>query len=65
MAVSPELIEILRCPKCKSKVELIDEGRSLRAECDDNVCVFEIRDGIPVMLMDEAQVTPKQTAVVG
>ena len=22
MAISPELLEILRCPKCKSKVEI-------------------------------------------
>ncbi len=60
MAVSPELIEILRCPSCKSKVELIDEGQSLRAECDANICIFAVRDGIPVMLMDEAQITVKE-----
>ena len=54
MAVSPELIEILRCPKCKSKVE-IDEHQT-RLKCVNAECslVYPIRDEIPVMLIDEA-----------
>jgi len=56
MAVSPELIEILRCPKCKSKVE-IDEQQT-RLKCVNVECslVYPIRDEIPVMLIDEATV---------
>ena len=56
MAVSPELIEILRCPKCKSKVE-IDEQQT-RLKCVNAECslVYPIRDEIPVMLIDEATV---------
>jgi hypothetical protein len=56
MAVSPELIEILRCPKCKSKVE-IDEKQT-RLKCVNEECslVYPIRDEIPVMLIDEATV---------
>ena len=56
MAVSPELIEILRCPKCKSKVEIDDKQTRLKcvnAECS---LVYPIRDEIPVMLIDEATV---------
>ncbi len=56
MAISPELLEILRCPKCKSKVEINDEQTRLKcvnAECS---LVYPIRDEIPVMLIDEATV---------
>ncbi len=54
MALSPELLEILRCPKCKSKVELKDDLSGLK--CVNNECalVYPIRDDIPVMLIDEA-----------
>jgi uncharacterized protein len=56
MAISPELLEILRCPKCKSKVELTADGSGLK--CVDTECslVYPIRDDIPVMLVDEAKV---------
>ena len=53
MAVSPELLEILACPKCKQKVELADDGDYILC----NVCQlsFPIRDDIPIMLIDEAE----------
>lgn len=56
MAVSPELIEILRCPKCKSKVEI--DAEETRLKCVNPECslVYPIRDDIPVMLIDEATV---------
>ncbi len=56
MAISPELLEILRCPKCKSKVEINPEQTKLKcvnAECS---LAYPIRDEIPVMLVDEATV---------
>ena len=56
MAISPELLEILRCPQCKSKVEIDTEETRLKcvnAECS---LVYPIRDEIPVMLVDEATV---------
>ena len=54
MAISPELLEILRCPQCKSKVE-IDKAET-RLKCVNPECslVYPIRDEIPVMLVDEA-----------
>ncbi|MBX3281264.1 MAG: Trm112 family protein [Acidobacteria bacterium] len=60
MAVSPELIEILRCPKCKSKVELRGDDA---LKCVDPECslVYPVRDDIPVMLVEEA--TAEKTAV--
>lgn len=54
MAISPELLEILRCPQCKSKVQ-IDEAET-RLKCVNAECglVYPIRDEIPVMLVEEA-----------
>lgn len=56
MPVSPELLEILCCPKCKSDVK-VDEA-STRLKCQNPECalVYPIRDDIPVMLIDEATV---------
>lgn len=56
MAISPELLEILRCPKCKSKVHLKSDGTGLKCENPDCSLVYPIRDEIPVMLIDEARV---------
>ncbi len=49
--IDRELLEILACPECKVKVEL---------EGDRLVCIrcgkrYPIRDGIPVMLVEEAE----------
>lgn len=52
MSVSPDLLEILRCPACKSKVELKPDGGALK--CVSCHRVYPIRDDIPVMLIDEA-----------
>lgn len=56
MAINSELLEILVCPKCKTKVELIAGGNALR--CTNSECrlVYPIRDDIPVMLIEEATV---------
>jgi uncharacterized protein YbaR (Trm112 family) len=52
MSVSPDLLEILRCPACKSKVELKPDGVWLK--CVSCRRAYPIRDEIPVMLIDEA-----------
>jgi len=56
MAISPELLEILRCPKCKSKVVLRDDRSGLKCTNLECALVYPIRDEIPVMLVDEATV---------
>ncbi|MFM9904363.1 MAG: Trm112 family protein [Pyrinomonadaceae bacterium] len=56
MPVSPELIEILRCPRCKSKVEIDTAETRLKCENPECALVYPIRDEIPVMLVDEATV---------
>jgi len=56
MSVSHDLLEILRCPACKSKVELKPGGVELK--CVSCRRVYPIRDEIPVMLIDEATIEP-------
>jgi uncharacterized protein YbaR (Trm112 family) len=51
--ISDELLEILVCPKCHTKVELSSDGKSL--ECPECRLRYRIDDGIPVMLIDEAE----------
>jgi uncharacterized protein YbaR (Trm112 family) len=58
MSVSPDLLEILRCPACKSKVELKPDGGALK--CVDCHRVYPIRDDIPVMLVDEATIEEEE-----
>ena len=54
MAISPELLEILRCPKCKSKVEIKPDASGLKCTNPECALVYPIRDEIPVMLVEEA-----------
>jgi uncharacterized protein len=53
MAISSELLEILACPKCKGEIRLQPAGDGL--VCDRCKLVYEIRDDIPIMLIDEAR----------
>ena len=48
--VEERLLEILRCPMGKSKLR--QEGQSL--VCEKCGVRFDVRDGIPVMLIHEA-----------
>ena len=56
MAFSPELLEILRCPKCTSKVELKPDESGLKCTNAECALVYPIRDEIPVMIVEEAKV---------
>jgi uncharacterized protein YbaR (Trm112 family) len=60
MAISQDLLEILACPACKSKVELKEDGSSLK--CVECCRVYPIRDDIPVMLIDEATIEDEEPA---
>ncbi len=53
MAVSQELLDILVCPKCKGQVYMNASKDGLI--CDNCQLLYEIRDDIPVMLIDEAK----------
>lgn len=49
--IDKQLLEILACPACKSDVEL-REGRIVCRKCGRK---YPVRDGIPIMLIDEAE----------
>ncbi len=49
--VDPELLKILACPACKTSVRVQDSSLI----CDQCGRQYPVRDGIPIMLMDEAE----------
>jgi len=53
MAVSKELLDILACPKCRGELHLNEKGDGLI--CEACRLLYEIRDDIPIMLIDEAR----------
>jgi uncharacterized protein len=53
MAISKELLDILACPKCKGDIRLNKTEDGLI--CDQCLLLYEIKDGIPIMLIDEAK----------
>jgi uncharacterized protein len=50
--ISQELLEILACPKCHTKVELVGQDK---LRCPSCRVLYPILDGIPVMLIEEAK----------
>lgn len=54
MAVSKDLLDILVCPVCKAPLDLVKYESGLK--CTQCKRVYPIRDDIPVMLVEEAQV---------
>ncbi len=53
MAISDELLEILACPKCKGDIVLNEAKDGLI--CENCRLLYEIRDDIPIMLIEEAK----------
>jgi hypothetical protein len=53
MAISQELLDILACPKCKGDLYLNEAKDGLK--CDQCKLLYEIRDDIPIMLIEEAK----------
>ncbi len=51
--INKKLLDILACPKCKGQVELTEREDGL--VCKSCQLLYEIRDDIPVMLIDEAK----------
>ena len=52
--VSPELLEILRCPVCvQNKEGLLDLVKDTWLVCQDCDRKYPISDDIPIMLIDE------------
>lgn len=53
MSIDKKLLEILACPKCKGDIRLTEAEDGLI--CDACKLLYEIKDEIPIMLIDEAK----------
>ena len=53
MSLDPKLLEILVCPECHLRVQLLEDGSGLR--CQQCRRVYPVVDDIPVMLVEEAR----------
>lgn len=53
MAVDAQLLEILVCPQCKGEIQLTENQDGLT--CQACCLKYEIRDDIPIMLIEEAK----------
>ncbi len=53
--ISKDLLEVLACPSCRGNIELIEyKPKIFGLECAKCECIYPIKDGIPIMLIDEA-----------
>jgi uncharacterized protein YbaR (Trm112 family) len=50
--INQELLDILVCPKCRNKVQL--RRIPIDLACANCRLIYEIKDDIPIMLIDEA-----------
>ena len=55
MPLDEELLEILVCPKCKGELEYRTEESEEALLCHECRLRYAVEDGIPVMLVDEAE----------
>ena len=58
--INEELLSILACPKCKGPIVYINKPQQPQEPMEHLDCAkcrlrYEIKDGIPVMLIDEAE----------
>lgn len=61
-SVDTRLLDILACPVCKGPLQYAKQQQSLVCRADR--LAFPIRDGIPVMLEDEARRLTAQDALL-
>jgi uncharacterized protein len=54
MALSPQLLRVLACPGCRGQLEAFPDG----LRCLPCALKFPIRDGVPVLLLSEAEHAP-------
>jgi uncharacterized protein YbaR (Trm112 family) len=54
--IPQDLLDILVCPACKKPLVMKNEGQILK--CGECRRAYPIRDGIPILLIDEATTEP-------
>jgi uncharacterized protein len=57
MPIPEEILAILACPECKKPVHLLPDGSGYKCEACKRL--YPVRDGIPVMLVEEATIAPE------
>ena len=60
-SVDPRLLEILVCPLCKGKLVYLKQQSELVCRADR--LGYPVKDGIPVMLEEEARKIPPEVEV--
>jgi len=61
-AISPHLLEVAACPSCRAKLAIDYEAATL--VCTNQACglIYPVRDGIPILLVEEARRPSKKAA---
>jgi uncharacterized protein YbaR (Trm112 family) len=54
--IAQDLLDLVVCPACKKPLELKAEPEALK--CRACRRVYPVRDGLPVLLIDEATIDP-------
>jgi uncharacterized protein len=57
--IDPELADVLVCPV--DKADLTENVEAMRLECTECGRRYPVRDGIPIMLADQAEGGPNPT----
>ena len=60
MPLDKELLSILACPQCKGDLTVTDEEDGL--VCTQCRIVFPIKEGVPILMMEEADPYPPSPA---
>jgi uncharacterized protein len=55
-SLAPDLLEILVCPACRSQLDYSEARQTLT--CTACRRVYPIRDGLPILLIDQATIEP-------
>jgi uncharacterized protein YbaR (Trm112 family) len=60
MIIEPSLLEILACPRCHAPLR--EDAEASELVCTSASCglAYPVRDGIPVLLIDEARGGPAE-----
>lgn len=56
MMMDKKLLEILVCPECKGPLTLVKVESGEELICKSDRLAFQINDGVPVMLSEQARV---------
>lgn len=55
-------LQVLCCPKCKGSLEQVQHNDATGLLCKADALVFPIRDGMPIMLIEQAEPLSTQNA---